>query len=157
MSGANAVRDLSIRPFRPGDQPAARGLILQGLSEHFAAVDASLNPDLDDIQGEYIVRGHLFLVAERGPKLVGTGALRVEQEYVGRIVRVSVAPEFRRRRVGRALVMRLVEAATVLGLKRVWVETNDDWADAIALYRACGFEPYLHAGGSVYLERRLAG
>jgi len=151
------MHDLSIRPFRPGDQSAARRLILEGLSEHFAQINESLNPDIDDIQREYVARGHLFLVAERRRELLGTGALRVEEERVGRIVRVSVAREFRRRRVGRALVMQLVEAATALGLKRVWVETNDDWADAIALYLACGFEVYQCAGGSVYLERRLAG
>jgi GNAT superfamily N-acetyltransferase len=149
------MHDLSICPFRPGDQSAARRLILEGLSEHFAQINESLNHDINDIQREYVARGHLFLVAERCRELAGTGALRVEGEHVGRIVRVSVAREFRRRRVGRALVMQLVEAATALGLKRVWVVTNDDWADAIVLYLACGFEVYQCAGGSVYLERRL--
>jgi len=64
-----------IRPFRPADQEAARRLILQGLAEHFGAVDETLNPDIDDIMASYVDRGHLFLVALSMPQRCGARSL----------------------------------------------------------------------------------
>ena len=143
---------LIIRAFAPSDQAAARRLILEGLAEHFGAVDETLNPDIDDIAANYIDRGHLFLVAEDAMGLVGTAALVFEDGASAQVVRVSVASRWRRRGLARALVMRLIEAGRARGLARLWMETNDDWEPAIALYRACGFTPYDHRDGNIYME-----
>ena len=101
-------QQLHIRPFRPGDQDAARRLILDGLGEHFGFIDASLNPDLDDIWQTYVLAGAPFAVAELDGELVGTGALVAERApgrlATGRIVRVSVSPHHRRLGIGRRLV-----------------------------------------------------
>ena len=106
---------LAIRAFAPSDQAAARRLILEGLGEHFGAVDGSCNPDIDDIAANYIGRGHLFLVAEDALGLVGTAALVFEEGASAQVVRVSVAPCWRRRGLAKALVMRLIEAGTRAG------------------------------------------
>ena len=147
---------LIIRAFAPSDQAAARRLILEGLAEHFGAVDETRNPDIDDIAANYIDRGHLFLVAEDALGLVGTAALVFEDGASAQVVRVSVAPRWRRRGLARALVMRLIEAGRARGLARLWMETNDDWEPAIELYRACGFVPYDHRDGNIYMEVDLA-
>jgi len=143
---------LIIRAFAPSDQAAARHLILEGLGEHFGAVDETRNPDIDDITAHYIGRGQLFLVAEDALGLVGTAALVFEDGAIAQVVRVSVAPRWRRRGLAQALVMRLIEAGRARGLARVWMETNDDWMPAIELYRACGFVPYDHRDGNIYME-----
>ena len=142
---------LLIRPFVPADQAAARALILEGLGEHFGQVDPALNPVLDDIAGSYLARGHVFLVAEADGMLVGTGALRAEGAE-GQIVRVSVRHDLRGRGIGRALVMALLEAARTRGLDRIWMETNDDWHDAIGLYRQYGFREFDRRDGCVFME-----
>lgn len=147
--------DLYIRPFTETDQSAARRLILEGLGEHFGFVDEGCNPDLDDIAACYTARGHRFLVAFVGAELVGTAALVFEDAAAGRIVRVSVAREHRRQGIGRALITRLVDAARAAGLARLWMETNDDWADAIAFYQRCGFVEYDHRDGNVYMALDL--
>ncbi len=99
-----------LRPFAPGDQRAARALILAGLREHWGWLDPNLNPDLDDIAASYIAPGHVFLVAEVGFILAGTGALIVNDD-IGQIVRVAVHPQWQRRGIGRALVATLLEVA----------------------------------------------
>jgi ribosomal protein S18 acetylase RimI-like enzyme len=147
---------LVIRAFTPSDQTAARRLILEGLGEHFGAVDETRNPDIDDIAANYIGCGHLFLVAEDAPGLVGTAALVFEDSATAQVVRVSVAPRLRRRGLAQALVMRLIEAGRARGLARLWMETNDDWEPAIRLYRACGFTEYDHRDGNIYMEVALA-
>ena len=131
-----------------------RALILAGLGDHFDHVDPTLNPDLDDITASYLVPGHGFLIAEVDGKLAGTGALRIDGD-AGQIVRVSVDRQFRRLGIGRALVAALLAAASARGLSRVWMETNDDWHDAIGLYRGCGFRPFDHRDGCIFMERLL--
>ena len=126
-----------IRLFRPEDQPAACELILQGLSEHWGALDQSLNPDLADIAATY--GQAIFLVAVVGPELVGTGALIPEREGVGRIVRMSVAQTWRRQGVGRQILAELLRRAAPAGYRQIVLETTATWAEAIAFYRNNGF------------------
>jgi putative acetyltransferase len=143
------------RAFVPRDQAAARALILEGLREHWGWLDPSLNPDLDDIAASYVAPGNVFLVAEIGQTLAGTGALVIDGN-VGQIVRLSITPQWRRCGIGQALVVTLLDAARTRGLVRVWMETNDDWHDAIGLYRHCGFEEFDHREGSVFMALALA-
>ncbi|MBI1801820.1 MAG: GNAT family N-acetyltransferase [Chloroflexi bacterium] len=107
---------MTIRPFEPRDQPAARRLILDGLGEHFGAIDETLNPDLDEIMAHYVRAGHLFVVAEVNGALAGTGALKSVAPGAGQLVRMSVRREQRRSGIGQALVEYLLGAARARGL-----------------------------------------
>ena len=149
------MADVLIRPFNPGDQETARTLILHGLSDHFGLLDPTLNPDLEDIWASYVVQGDCFLVAVDGDKLVGTGALIEESAGAGRIVRMSIASDRRRRGIGRLLVRELVAAAQRSGYTKIVVETNDDWYGAIQLYRSCGFLQYDQRDGEIHMQLEL--
>ncbi len=142
---------LKIRPFHPQDQSAARQLILEGLGGHFGYIDETMNPDLDDIWQHYVAAGSAFVVAQVGGLLVGTGALIREGEN-GRLVRMSVRQSHQRQGIGRKLVQHLIQKAHEQGYKRLLVETNHDWFDAIGLYESCGFREYDRDAESVYLE-----
>lgn len=147
--------DLRIRPFSPADQPATRQLILDGLAGHFGWLDETANPDLDDIQSSYLDRGARFVVAEIAGELVGTGALIAEAPGVGRLVRMSVSGQHRRRGIGRALVEHFILIAQAAGYTRLIIETNDDWDDAIGLYRRCGFVEERRAAGETHMALDL--
>jgi putative acetyltransferase len=139
-----------IRAFEPRDQAAARQLILTGLGEHFGWIDETCNPDLDDITANYVELSHVFLVAEIGGELVGTGGLIVEREGVGRIVRMSVSRTHRRAGIGQALVARLLDAARQRGFAQVMASTSPNWKDAVGLYEHCGFVECRRDDVSVY-------
>ena len=148
----------TIRPFTPGDQAAARRLIVAGLGEHFGYIDETLNPDLDDIAASYDPeRGNVFLIAEMDGVVVGTAALTTEarDSPTGFIVRVSVHPQHRRRGIARVLVERLIALADERKLELLAVETNRDWTAAIRLYEACGFAAYDYDRVSTYLSLDL--
>jgi GNAT superfamily N-acetyltransferase len=147
-----------VRPFTAGDQVAARRLILAGLGEHFGQIDETRNPDLDAIAAHYGGPDAAFVVAEVDGALAGTGALTSDgpDPAVGWLVRVSVAPAYRRQGVARAIVHHLIALARARGLAALHVETNNDWYDAIGLYAACGFTPYAEDAVSVYLRLDLA-
>lgn len=153
MSRENLPDNLEIRSFRARDQAAARRLILSGLQERWGHLDETKNPDLDDIAASY--EGGVFLVAYAEERLVATGALLAEGERVGRIVRMSVARDVRRRGVGRRMLQALLEAARIRGYGKIVLETTATWADAIAFYRREGFRPLGIRDGDVHFEKEL--
>lgn len=147
--------DIHTRPFAPSDQAAARALILNGLGEHFGFIDETLNPDLDDIAASYLAPGHLFLVAEYQQTLVGTGCLLIQPGASGQLVRVSTHYAYRRLGIARAICQQLIEHARQRGLRRLIVETNRDWYDAIRLYQQLGFQQYTRDDQSRYFRMDL--
>ena len=147
--------EIEIRGFIPNDQDRAESLILQGLAEHFKIIDPTLNPDLNNIGESYLAQGSLFLVAELDSDLVGTGAIITESEDTGRIVRVSVASTYRRMGIGRLITNCLIKAAYQFNFSQIVVETNDDWIDAIRLYKQCGFTEYDRHDGELHMMIHL--
>ncbi|MCB9422419.1 MAG: GNAT family N-acetyltransferase [Ardenticatenaceae bacterium] len=148
--------DVRIRPFTPQDQSDTRQLILAGLGGHFGFIDETMNPDLNDIWQQYVVPGNVFVVAEMSGQIVGSGALIEESKGVGRLVRMSVSPDRQRRGIGRMLVQHLVQKANEKGYRRLLVETNHDWYDAIGLYQNCGFCEYGRDEESVHMQQELS-
>ncbi len=150
------MNEIKIRPFEPGDQEAARALILAGLGERFQEMDSTLNLDLVNIWASYVSTGGRFLVAAANDRLVGTGGLVLETAERARIVRMSVAADQRRQGIARRIVQELISLGQRCGCSKIVVETNEDWFQAIALYKQCGFQPYDHRHGERHFELDLS-
>lgn len=150
------MSEIELRPFAPADQAAVRALVLAGLADHFGELDPTLNHDLDDIAANYVERGAVAIVAEQNGRIIGAGTLIPDSPGVGRLVRMSVARKARGQGLGKRLVRRLIEIARARGDHLLLVETNDDWHDAIALYRACGFQNDHVANGEAHFSLDLA-
>ena len=56
-----------------------------------------------------------------------------------RIVRMSVALDWRGLGIGKAILFHLLDLAKARGLQTAHVETNHDWYPALSLYLGCGF------------------
>ena len=54
-------QDITILPFQPEHQSEVKRLVLEGLAEHWGALDLTLNSDLNDISAAY--DHSVFLVA----------------------------------------------------------------------------------------------
>ena len=145
------LSNITVRTIAKEDQIVSRELILSGLGEHFPKIDPSLNPDLTDIVAFYLQSGHQFVVAVIGDRIVGTGGLLIENQKVGRIVRLSVNREVRGLGIGQAVVSELIQRAKNSQLLRINVETNLDWYSAIGLYRRCGFRELYTDDESVHM------
>lgn len=148
-------REIQFRSFASQDQDAARALILTGLGEHFGLIDETLNPDLDDINANYVLSGHPFLLAEHQQKIVGTGALLIQSEANGELVRISTASTYRRLGIARTICEQLIQHARQQGLRRLIVETTPGWDDPIRLYQRLDFVEYERTQAGIILERLL--
>lgn len=130
---------LTIREYQIEDQEQVKGLILNGLMEHWDEIDPSLNADLDDIHTSY--KDATFLVACVGRTIVGTGALIPHSVEVAEVVRMSVMQEFRRNGIGGKILQSLCEEAKKAGKQRIILETTSTWQEVIKFYTGCGFQP----------------
>lgn len=128
---------MQIRDFVAQDQVPVQALILNGLREHWGAIDPRFNPDLDDIARSY-AHGRT-LVATRNGELVGTGSVVPHDPGVAQVVRMSVLREERGGGIGRQILTELVETARAWECKRVVLETASHWSKVVAFYLRCGF------------------
>lgn len=145
---------ITLRLFQPADQQAVKSLVLAGLVEHWGVLDASKNPDLDDIAASYA--SGAFLVACQDGEIIASGALLPHPEGTAEIVRMSVASNFRRRGIGRMVLDALVEQARRSGCRRIVLETTETWQDAISFYLGYGFHITHHKDGDVFFCMELS-
>jgi putative acetyltransferase len=80
-----------------------------------------------------------FLVARLDGVPVGCGALRPLDLNVAEVKRMFVAPEARRKGVGRRVLAHLEQLANEFGYRSMRLETGVRQPEAIALYEAHGF------------------
>jgi ribosomal protein S18 acetylase RimI-like enzyme len=130
-----------VQDFSCDYQDKAKELILFGLGEHWGTIDYSLNPDLNDIQKNYINSDpkNAFKIVLVEGTLIATGALIREDEFSARIVRMSVHKDFRNQGVGRNLLKILVQHAIENHYHKIVLETTKTWTDVIRFYKAFGF------------------
>ncbi|WP_255298437.1 GNAT family N-acetyltransferase [Brevibacillus dissolubilis] len=157
---------LTIMPVTKEMQERARKLILDGLEEHFGFLDETLNPDLDDIMGNFIEKGETFLVGMVDGEIVYTGALiednlgagaqsvaKAEPTTCGRIVRMSVAKSHRRQGYASQMLRTLEAAAWERDYQQIVLETNLEWDDAIGLYKHHGYVEYDRDEERIHLRK----
>ena len=104
----------------------------------------------------------LFVARDESGRAVGMGALRREGGGVAEVKRMYTLPEVRGRRVGGALLDRIVALAAEEGVTRLVLETGDRHPEAWRLYESRGFVrcgpvlDYPESKWSVFYEKPLA-
>ena len=101
----------------------------------------------------------MFIVATLHGDAIGCGALKFHDDAPTELKRMWVAPSARGLGVGRRLLAELEQRAVDSGSRSVRLETNRTLTEAIAMYRAAGYqevdafndEPYAHH----WFEKRL--
>ncbi|KAA0546921.1 GNAT family N-acetyltransferase [Bacillus sp. BGMRC 2118] len=146
---------MNITVITSSDVDKAKELVLKGLEERFGFLDPALNPDLNDITGNYLKEGSVFLIGKENGVLVCTGALSKETQSTGRIVRMSVKSSSRGQGFARKMLHALEEFAVEYGYTRLVLETNNAWQSAIQLYGSEGFECYEDDGQISHFSKQL--
>ena len=134
---------VKIRSARPGDAPAAAGLMAQ-LADH---ARGHIDPGVEDrFRAMLKLPGYAIFVAEdRGGQAVGllTTSQRWTLWHAGPcalIEELVVDKGARRQGIGRALIQAALDWARGQGCSEVEVSTEPDNTDARAFYRRLGFK-----------------
>jgi ribosomal protein S18 acetylase RimI-like enzyme len=112
-------------------------------------IDAHVFPCLGDLHGchrlmreirrkpGFLPTATWLIHGEEG--FVGTIQGVMDRGMIGAIQNVGVAPEFRGRGLGAALVRKALEGFHSAGLQRAYLEVTAENASAVTLYRSVGF------------------
>lgn len=134
------TQEITIRRFTDGDGPAVRALIEGIMGREFQeAQGAYPTDDLNDIGANYGGLGNAFFVAECSEGIIGTVAIKKEDERRGLLRRLFVAAPFRNLRLGQRLVERALEFGREAGYSEVFFKTTSQMESAISLCEKCGF------------------
>src|SRR5690606_6342507 len=118
-------------------------------SNHLVDLESLMAPDA------------MFFVARQDGKALGCGALIIADGGWGEVKRMWVVPEARGQGIGRRLLDAIEAAARERELASLKLEPGVKQAEAISLYRSCGFSECDPFGAykpdplSVFMEKAL--
>ncbi len=142
---------------------------LQHIRELFKEYTDSLGFDLSfqnyeqefaDLPGKYTAPDGRLLLAIYDDKIAGCVALRKFENDICEMKRLYVQPEFRRKGIGKALSVAIINAAREIGYSIMRIDTVPWMKEAITLYHSLGFKDiatyrFNPIPGTVYMELKL--
>ncbi len=116
--------------------------------------------ELANLPGEYAPpEGRLYIALYRSQP-AGCVALRKIDDNICEMKRLYVRLQFRKKGIGRALAIAIIEEAQRLGYRSMRLDTVPSMREAITIYRSLGFKyigPYRYnpIEGAIFLELEL--
>jgi len=86
-----------------------------------------------------VLNAETFLVAESGRKIAGYAIATIEGE-AGHIISIAVHPEYRNRKIGTELMLKLIEKLKLLGVSTIRLEVQRSNIAAQEMYKKLGFK-----------------
>jgi putative acetyltransferase len=140
----------------------ARELFLEyAQSLGFSLCFQNFDLELAGLPGDYAPPDGRLLLATYEGQLAGCIALHKIEAGICEMKRLYLRPQFRGKRLGRALADQIIVEARQIGYQRMRLDTVEPvMKDAVAMYRKTGFreiEPYRSnpIAGALYMELQL--
>jgi GNAT superfamily N-acetyltransferase len=149
---------LTLRSFRDEDSAQVRALY-----ERATLATAGHGPwedDLAAISTTYISPGGCFVVVQEESSIIAMGALRLHGTHEAEVKRMRVDPSKQRRGLGQMVLDGLLRHATKARVRRVFLDTDDQWSSARRFYEKNGFVEYQRKhwqGTTLVLYERTLG
>lgn len=134
---------LSIQPEDP-HAPAARACLrayFALLADRIPGIDPTHVPDPDPEAEAFRPPHGTFLIARAGDTVLGCVSLKTVTPGLGEVKRLWVDPAARGQGLARRLMAEVEAFARSIGHTRLRLDTNSALTEALALYRASGWEP----------------
>lgn len=132
---------VQIRRFVIEDKEAIKKLISAIMDAEFSEDKPVFTiGDLENLENHYGGLGEAFFVAENGRKIVGTAAVKREDDRIAIIRRIFVSPEYRNKHIGIKLLERAIEFCKEVGYRELVFRTTSRMTGAIALVKKQGFQ-----------------
>lgn len=153
---------IQIEPIDPL-HPDALYLLHEAAREIRPLYNSERDPNIDLPTNEPLDPRSAYLLAYADGKPIGCIALRPLDEATAELQRMYVLPAFRGLGVAQKLVEQIEKAATDFKYTTIRLETGNKQTQAIAFYKACGYQriepfgPYVGDPTSVCFEKQLPG
>ena len=131
-----------IRTYRGGDHDEVWALHQEGVRDTrsmYPDIDPKYDEDLRNIERDYLCHGANFWVAEADGALIGMVAAQRIDERTGRLRRMRVTREWRRKGVAKHLLNTVEEFCREQGYTRLILDTTEQQTAAHRLYEAAEF------------------
>ncbi len=131
---------ITIRRVTSQDQPQVAQLIHEIMEQEFKE-DSPAYPthDIQNIEKTYGGLGEAFFVAINGTRVVGTAAIKKEDDRVALLRRLFVAPAYRKQRIGLKLIDRALQFCDEMGYQEVVFKTTSRMQAAAKTCQKRGF------------------
>ena len=162
-SAYSAVKDFVFHQAEsPRDIAQARELFLEyAQSLGFSLCFQNFDKELANLPGDYAPPEGRLLLADYDGQLAACVALHKLEADICEMKRLYVRPQFRGKKLGRALADRVIAEARQIGYKRMRLDTVEPvMKDAVAMYRKLGFKEICAYRpnpnpGTLYMELEL--
>lgn len=132
---------IKIRKYEKEDKERVIKLVRKVLFEIFNT-EAENIEDLENIEQEYFENNGVFYVVEDNGKIIGTIAVKKEEDNIARIKRMFIDKEYRKQGIGQRLLDRIIEFCKNKGYKKIILSTHQQMQEAIEFYKKNEFKEY---------------
>ncbi len=144
---------IKIRQAKKSDNDNIAKLIIKVITEIFGR-EPTNKDDYEDFMNFYKSRDGVIYVAQDNKKIVGSIAIRRENDNSARLRRMYVLKEYRKKGVGEKLFNKVIMFSKKKNYKRIILTTYPEMKDAIKFYEKNGFTKFKE-DNALYYEKYL--
>jgi N-acetylglutamate synthase-like GNAT family acetyltransferase len=134
-------RKYFFREFEPKDQDGVYTLILSILENEFNDIPPeNFLVDVRDVENNYTGNGNEFIVCEHEGMVVGTIAVKRDDEETALLRRFFVNPHYRGKEIGKRLIQKIFEVCKESGYKKVLFTGNNKMHKVKSVLSKAGFK-----------------
>ena len=131
--------DIKVVDYAPKYRDAFKSLNVEWISKYWELEEPDFKA-LDDPEGYILNQSGVILIALDKGKPIGCCALIKQTDDTFELAKMAVSPKAQGKGVGLLLGKSIVERAKLMGLKRLYLESNSVLKPAVSLYEKIGFK-----------------
>ncbi len=131
--------DIKVVDYAPKYRDAFKSLNVEWISKYWELEEPDFKA-LDDPEGYILNQSGVILIALDKGEPIGCCALIKQTDDTFELAKMAVSPKAQGKGVGLLLGKRIVERAKLMGLKRLYLESNSVLKPAVSLYEKIGFK-----------------
>ena len=131
--------DIKVVDYAPKYREAFKSLNVEWISKYWELEEPDFKA-LDDPEGYILNQSGVILIALDKGEPIGCCALIKQADDMFELAKMAVSPKAQGKGVGLLLGKSIVERAKLMGLKRLYLESNSVLKPAIRLYEKIGFK-----------------
>ncbi len=131
--------DIKVVDYAPKYREAFKSLNVEWISKYWELEEPDFKA-LDDPEGYILNQSGVILIALDKGEPIGCCALIKQTDDTFELAKMAVSPKAQGKGVGLLLGKSIVERAKLMGLKRLYLESNSVLKPAVSLYEKIGFK-----------------